>query len=210
MALFSLSSSSKSLLVAIALLLQLVTKRTVAFVSPINQDVSFKSNHHARFIKTHSLEMKVAGDRERIVVNPDFKVAGGFFSAGLALAAADNGAGFPLMLIGAFLGSQTTKIRFVFDDEAFEVKVQKGDAEDLEDSRDNFAVGGKNRWKYDTFTHWQFYPSEEFPILVYFKETQTSPEGQIHFFPVLADGKMLRDTMVAKAIPRIEAGGGKE
>mmetsp|Transcript_24121 Transcript_24121/g.40261 ORF Transcript_24121/g.40261 Transcript_24121/m.40261 type:complete len:115 (+) Transcript_24121:333-677(+) len=114
------------------------------------------------------------------------------------------------MLIGAFLGSQTTKIRFVFDDEAFEVKVQKGDAEDLEDSRDNFAVGGKNRWKYDTFTHWQFYPSEEFPILVYFKETQTSPEGQIHFFPVLADGKMLRDTMVAKAIPRIEAGGGKE
>ncbi len=36
-------------------------------------------------------------------------------------------------------------------------------------------------------TH-QFYPSPEFPILVYFKETQTKPEGQIHFFPVLASG----------------------
>lgn len=25
----------------------------------------------------------------------------------------------------------------------------------------------------------------EFPILVYFKETQTKPEGQVHFFPVI-------------------------
>lgn len=24
-----------------------------------------------------------------------------------------------------------------------------------------------------------------FPILVYFKETQTKPEGQVHFFPVI-------------------------
>lgn len=25
----------------------------------------------------------------------------------------------------------------------------------------------------------------QFPVLVYFKETQTKPEGQIHFFPVI-------------------------
>ncbi|CAM9753938.1 unnamed protein product, partial [Heterosigma akashiwo] len=61
------------------------------------------------------------------------------------------------------------------------VKVQKGDAEDLEDSRDNFAVGGKNRWKYDTFTHWQFYPSEEFPILVYFKENKLHQKARFIF-----------------------------
>ncbi len=38
-------------------------------------------------------------------------------------------------------------------------------------------VGGRNRWAYDTFTNWEFYPSPQLPILVYFKETQTSPEG---------------------------------
>jgi len=33
----------------------------------------------------------------------------------------------------------------------------------------------------------QFYPSEQVPVLVYFKETQTKPEGQIHFFPVIGN-----------------------
>jgi hypothetical protein len=32
--------------------------------------------------------------------------------------------------------------------------------------------------------NWElWWPS--FPVLVYFKETQTKPEGQIHFFPVI-------------------------
>lgn len=52
-------------------------------------------------------------------------------------------------------------------------------------------VGGRNRWAYDTFTNWEFYPSPQLPILVYFKETQTKPEGQIHFFPVIGNpGKL--------------------
>ena len=33
-------------------------------------------------------------------------------------------------------------------------------------------------------------------MLVYYKETQTRPEGQPHFFPVLADGKKLYETML--------------
>lgn len=38
-----------------------------------------------------------------------------------------------------------------------------------------------------------WFPS--FPILVYFKEDQTRPEGQIHFFPVLFNGKQLFEVM---------------
>ena len=52
-------------------------------------------------------------------------------------------------------------------------------------SGDNFAVGGRNRWAYDDITEWALYPTAEAPILVYFRERQTRPEGQGHLFPVL-------------------------
>eukprot|EP00897_Mesotaenium_endlicherianum_P009497 jgi/Mesen1/8576/ME000497S07983 len=69
--------------------------------------------------------------------------------------------------------------------------------EQAEKSGENVFVGGENRWKYDTFTNWEFWwPG--FPVLVYFKETQTKPEGQIHFFPVIANGKQLYDVMVER------------
>jgi hypothetical protein len=38
--------------------------------------------------------------------------------------------------------------------------------------------------RYSTFVNWELW-WPQFPILVYFKETQTKPEGQIHFFPVI-------------------------
>lgn len=38
--------------------------------------------------------------------------------------------------------------------------------------------------RYSSFVNWElWWPN--FPILVYFKETQTKPEGQVHFFPVI-------------------------
>ena len=58
--------------------------------------------------------------------------------------------------------------------------------------------------RYDTFINWElWWPG--FPVLVYFKESQTKPEGQIHFFPVIFDGKQLYDVMVErcpKALPK--------
>lgn len=33
------------------------------------------------------------------------------------------------------------------------------------------------------------------------QETQTSPEGQIHFFPIIMDGKQLYNTMVERCGP---------
>lgn len=47
-----------------------------------------------------------------------------------------------------------------------------------------------NKWKYSSFVNWELW-WPDFPILVYFKETQTKPEGQIHFFPVIMNGREL-------------------
>ena len=44
--------------------------------------------------------------------------------------------------------------------------------------RENFAVGGANRWRYDSILEWAMYPTPEEPVLVYFRETQSSPAGQ--------------------------------
>lgn len=38
--------------------------------------------------------------------------------------------------------------------------------------------------RYSAFVNWELW-WPQFPVLVYFKETQTKPEGQIHFFPVI-------------------------
>ena len=99
-------------------------------------------------------------------------------------------------ILGLFLIVQTLRIRFVFDDEALEVKtVSLGGGDDLVQTGENFAVGGENRWTYDSFVNWEFFPSVDLPILVYFKETQTKPEGQIHFFPILFNGRELSEVM---------------
>jgi hypothetical protein len=38
-------------------------------------------------------------------------------------------------------------------------------------------------------------------FLVILQETQTKPEGQIHFFPVIFNGKQLYDVMVERCGP---------
>ncbi|XP_006654375.1 uncharacterized protein LOC102721274 [Oryza brachyantha] len=140
--------------------------------------------------------------RETIVPDPDYRlpivilgIAGAFAYADNLLAAA------PVGLLGCLLLFQTTRVRFVFDDQALEVKV----GDQLESSGENVFVGGKNRWKYSTFVNWELW-WPQFPILVYFKETQTKPEGQIHFFPVIFNGRQLYDAMVERAGPSETSG----
>eukprot|EP00252_Welwitschia_mirabilis_P017518 TRINITY_DN387_c0_g1_i5.p1 TRINITY_DN387_c0_g1~~TRINITY_DN387_c0_g1_i5.p1 ORF type:complete len:225 (-),score=30.44 TRINITY_DN387_c0_g1_i5:164-838(-) len=107
-----------------------------------------------------------------------------------------------MMVVKLLLGTTTrdklltTRVRFVFDDEALEVKV----GNELKESEENVFVGGKNRWKYSTFVNWELW-WPRFPVLVYFKETQTKPEGQVHFFPVIFDGKQLYELMLERAGP---------
>ncbi|XP_024979836.1 uncharacterized protein LOC112516834 [Cynara cardunculus var. scolymus] len=140
--------------------------------------------------------------KETVVPDPDYRIpivllglAGGLVYNDNLLAAAPAG------LLGLLLLFQTTRVRFVFDDDSLEVKV----GQELEDSGENVFVGGKNRWKYSSFVNWElWWPN--FPILVYFKETQTKPEGQVHFFPVIFNGKQLYDVMVERAGPSKTSG----
>lgn len=105
-----------------------------------------------------------------------------------------------LALFGAFLIFQTATLRFTFDETQFSLV-----RADLSSTGENVVVGGENRWAYDKFVNYDFFPSESFPILVYFKETQTAEDqwdvgpgeqansaeaiakgakrGQVHFFP---------------------------
>ncbi|KAA3476921.1 Cobyrinic acid A,C-diamide synthase [Gossypium australe] len=159
------------------------------------------SPHGGRLLVASVLGRKVQ-KKETVVPDPDYRIpfvllglAGGLVYTDNLLSAA------PVGLLGLLLLFQTTRVRFVFDDEALEVKV----GEQLEESGENVFVGGKNRWKYSTFVNWElWWPS--FPILVYFKETQTKPEGQVHFFPVIFNGKQLYDVMVERAGPSKTSG----
>lgn len=114
-----------------------------------------------------------------------------------------------LALFGAFLIFQTATLRFTFDETQFSLV-----RADLSSTGENVVVGGENRWAYDKFVNYDFFPSESFPILVYFKETQTAESewdvgpgeqansaeaiakgakrGQVHFFPAIADVSYLK------------------
>jgi hypothetical protein len=102
-------------------------------------------------------------------------------------------------LFAGFLAFQTTTLRFTLDDNSFSLVKSNGSP-----LGDNIKVGGENKWAYSSFENWAFLPSDDFPILVYFKENQTpienraeapifvdSVEGQAHFFPSIANSKQL-------------------
>ena len=134
----------------------------------------------------------------RIVLEPDYRLATGVAggSVGLTLGVPFVGAlaGLPLGALAAFLASRTQAVRFVFDTDGLEVMANGGEGE-LQESAANFAVGGRNRWGYAAIEEWAMYPSPESPVLVYFRETQTRPEGQGHLFPVLFSPETLRQLM---------------
>ena len=79
--------------------------------------------------------------------------------------------------LGLFIAFQTTTLRFTFDDDSLALVKS-----DLSSTGENVAVGGENDWAYKKFVNYDFFPSESFPILVYFKETQT-PEDQWNVGP---------------------------
>lgn len=110
-----------------------------------------------------------------------------------------------LTVFGVFFAYQTNTLRFQFDKDSF--SLIKADGSSM---GENVAVGGENSWKYSSFVNYDFLPSEKFPILVYFKETQT-PEsarldapiivdklvGQQHFFPCIANSVQLQQNFAS-------------
>ncbi|KAG0454795.1 hypothetical protein HPP92_024087 [Vanilla planifolia] len=144
-----------------------------------------------------SMQLRRSNKKEIVIPDPDYRIpvillgiAGGFLYQDNLLPAATIG------LLGSLLLFQATRVRFVFDEEALEVRV----GEKLEGSGENVFIGGENRWKYSTFVNWEFW-WPNFPILVYFKETQTKPDGQVHFFPIIFNGKQLYDVMLERVGP---------
>ena len=109
-----------------------------------------------------------------------------------------------------FLAVQASRVRFVFGPRSLEVVVGADTPEEIAAGQgtetENRFVGGKNEWSYDSFVNWEFFPSKEFPVLVYFKETQTKPEGQIHFFPVLFQAKELYGVMKERCGSSVNSG----
>lgn len=126
------------------------------------------------------------------------------------------------LLFAALLWVQTRRVRCVFEKDGFEFYNIKGPGLDLEKGAwlqkkpDNYVAGTRNRWKYDSITNYGFFPSEEFPVICYFKETET-PEwkwnrwfaafdsygrGQPHFFPGICSVKQFKEQMEARGVKR--------
>ena len=55
-------------------------------------------------------------------------------------------AAVPITALAALFAVQAGRVRFTFDDEAFELKTTSTDSEELKDSGENIVVGGANRW----------------------------------------------------------------
>ncbi|KAK9947567.1 hypothetical protein M0R45_003185 [Rubus argutus] len=176
--------------------------RSANYSNPIHNQSLLRKKFGGSVVVSSVFGRKVETTRETVIPEPDYRIpivllglSGGLAYTNNLLPAA------PVGLLGLLLLFQTTRVRFVFDEEALEVKV----GDELENSGENVFVGGKNRWKYSSFVNWElWWPN--FPILVYFKEKQTKPEGQVHFFPVIFNGKQLYDVMVERAGPSQNSG----
>jgi hypothetical protein len=139
------------------------------------------------------------------LVEQSYNLAAGSAVIGTAFGVAENfkgnlgklfGAGaIVFTLFGGFVAYQTATLAFKFDDDSF--SLVKADGSSI---GENVVVGGENRWRLNSIVNYDFYPSSKFPILVYFKETQTATtarvdapaiiddglEGQAHYFPAIA------------------------
>ena len=107
--------------------------------------------------------------------------------------------------LGAFLTLQASRVRFRFSDTELDVVFIDPGADDddaltidTDSSGDNkLQGGGANKWSFESVQNWEFwFPG--FPVLVYYKENQTKPEGQPHFFLIIMDGKKLYSEMLEK------------
>jgi len=158
-----------------------------------------------------------------VVIEPDYKLGIIFLAAGFVLDLIPYiqlTLGPLVTLLGILFVVQASRIRFTFDKEAFELRTSGTDeGGNLRRSGENIVVGGENRWSYDSFVNYDFFPKgwidqPQGPILVYFKETQTPSDkwnegpgksanseeaiaqgakpGQVHFFPALCNTKQLR------------------
>jgi len=171
-----------------------------------------------------------------VVIKEDYTLAAIFGALGVVLCAALPYAGFGLgaliLLLAVLFYVQAGRVRFVFDNEAFELRTLGDGSDELESPGENIVVGGKNRWKYSSFVNWEFFPKGLVeqglpPILVYFKETQTPKEewdvgpgaqanseealakgaqpGMVHFFPAICDTRQIKEEFERRGCAKISS-----
>ncbi|XP_015933830.2 uncharacterized protein LOC107460026 [Arachis duranensis] len=103
------------------------------------------NNHGNRLVVNPSMAL---------IVEPDYRIPIVLLGVAGGLAYTENlVSAVPVGLLGLLLLVQATRVRFVFGDEALEVRI----GDQLEESGENAFVGGKNRWKYSTFINWEFW-----------------------------------------------------
>lgn len=131
------------------------------------------------------------------------------------------GAGFHIVF-AALLWVQSARVRLVFEKDSFEFYNVKGPRCDLNKGAklvkkpSNYVAGTVNRWEYDKVINYGFFPSLEFPVICYFKETQTPQEkwdqwfaafdsygrGQPHFFPGICNAYQIKKEFEKRGVPR--------
>ena len=112
--------------------------------------------------------------------------------------------------LACFLWSQANRVRLIMGKDSFELYNLSNDGQYLKEKPSNYVAGTVNRWNYKDVIDYGFFPSREYPFIVYFKETATPPEqwggygwwgmfastfdptrtkldGQPHFMPALFD-----------------------
>ena len=120
------------------------------------------------------------GGNEPVTIDKDFRLSAIFLGGGLLL---DNipylqlTLGPIVTLLGILFLVQTFRLNFVCDASTFALEESSS-----EETGENIIVGGENRWTYDSFVNYDFFPAgwidqPQGPILIYFKETQT-PQGK--------------------------------
>ncbi len=85
-------------------------------------------------------------------------------------------------------------MKFVFDSDSLEV-VLGNEAKETE----NAFVGGENKWKFSTFTNWEFW-WPNFPVLVYFKVQIGGHLYHFHINPLLQCKTLLASIIFGRVI----------
>ena len=186
--------------------LRMPNSRIARWAKEVDTKVGSRYPAEGRRSRTRAMQLQSAD----VVIDASYNLAAGAATLGLAcgfledrkgpLAKVFGGGAVLLTVFGAFVAFQTATLSFKFDDKSF--SLIKNDGTLL---GENVVVGGENKWRYDSFVNWKFLPSESFPILVYFRETQTPEKdwveapivvdelkGQAHFFPAIASSEQLK------------------
>lgn len=124
------------------------------------------------------------------------------------------------VILGYYVLKQTDRVRCVFDKSSFEFKNIKGN-ELVRKPNKNYVKGTINKWNCATTVDFGYFPSKSYPLVVWFKETETpsntwgdyglwgqwlqnpSPTAPaIHFFPGFIDIDTWEKEMLARGAKR--------